>query len=67
MDQSVLSYCVIYQIDQSVLNSIFFKISSDEIKQSSDGPWLGAIGVDYYSSIAMDVDDVIMPVATILL
>jgi hypothetical protein len=47
-------------MDQLVLNSIFLKIYSD-------GPWLVATDIDYYSSIATDVDDVIMPVATILL
>jgi hypothetical protein len=44
MDQSVLSYCVTYRMDQSVLNSIFLKIcsgihnhSSDRHNDSSDG------------------------------
>jgi hypothetical protein len=67
MDQFVLSYCVIYRMDQSVLNSSFQKICSDGLKHSSDGPWLVVTGIDYYSSIAIDVDDVIMLVANILL
>jgi hypothetical protein len=54
-------------MDQSVLNSIFFKIYSDMFKHSSDGPWLVATGVDYYSSVATGVDDIIIPIATILL
>jgi hypothetical protein len=54
-------------MDQSILNSIFKKNYSDDHNHSSDRPWLVAMGVDYYSSIAMGVDDVIMPVATILL
>jgi hypothetical protein len=37
-------------MDQSVLNSVFKKISSDELNHSSNGPWLVAIDVDYYSS-----------------
>jgi hypothetical protein len=48
-------------MDQSVLNSIFLK------KISSDMSWLVATCIDYYSSIVMGVDDVIMPVTTILL
>jgi hypothetical protein len=67
MDQSILSYCVIYQMDQSALNSIFKKLCSDGLKHSSDGPSLIATSIDYYSSIATGVDDVIVPVATILL
>jgi hypothetical protein len=51
MDQFVLSYCVIYRIDQSVLTSIFKKSVATDI--------------DYYSSIAMSVDDVSIPVTTI--
>jgi hypothetical protein len=65
MDQSVLSYYVIYRIDQSDLNSIFLKLCSDGINHSSDRPWLVAMGIDYYSFVATGVDDEIMPVTTI--
>jgi hypothetical protein len=67
MDQFGLSYCVIYRMDQFILNSVFLKICSKELKHSSDGPWLVAIGIDYFSSVALSVDDIIMLVATILL
>jgi hypothetical protein len=68
MDQSVLSYCVIYRMDQYILNFVFFKkIYSDRHNHSSDRPWLVVTGIDYYSSIAMGPDDVIIPIATILL
>jgi hypothetical protein len=56
MDQSVLSYYIIYRMDQSILNSIF-KIWSDGLKHSSDGPWLVAMGIDYYLSIAMGIEE----------
>jgi hypothetical protein len=65
VDQSILSYCVIYQMDQSVLNSILKKICSNGHNHSSDTPWLVTTGIDYYSSIVIGVDDVIMLVATI--
>jgi hypothetical protein len=67
MDQSNLSYCVIYRIDQSILNSIFLKNCSDRLKHSSDIPWLVAMDIDYYLSVATGVDDIIMLIATILL
>jgi hypothetical protein len=47
-------------MNQSVLNSIFKKICSN-------GPWLVAMGIDDFSSVAIGVDDIIMPIATILL
>jgi hypothetical protein len=43
-------------MDQSILNSIF-KIWSDGLKHSSDGPWLVAMGIDYYLSIAMGIEE----------
>jgi hypothetical protein len=52
-------------MDQSVLNSIFLNICSDEYNHSSDGPWLVVTDINYYSSIAMGVDDIIIPIATI--
>jgi hypothetical protein len=67
MDQSVLSYCVIYQIYQSVVNSILKKICTNGHNHSSDGPWLVVMCVDYYSTVAIDIHDVIMPVTTIYL
>jgi hypothetical protein len=54
-------------MDQSVLNSIFKKICSDGLKHSSNGPWLVVTGIDYYSSVATGIDDIIMLIATILL
>jgi hypothetical protein len=54
-------------MDQSVLNSVFKKICSDELKHNSDGPWLVATYIDYYSSIATGIDDIIVPITTILL
>ena len=60
MDQSVLSYCVIYRMDQPVPNSVFFKSVVTGLNTV-------AMGLGYYSSIAIDVDDVIMLVANILL
>jgi hypothetical protein len=54
-------------MDQSVLTLFFKKNCSDRLKHSIDGPWLVAIDINYYSSIATGVDDVIEPVATILL
>jgi hypothetical protein len=52
-------------MDQSVLNSIFCKICSNGHNHSSDVPWLVTMDIDYYSSIVIGVDDVIMLVATI--
>jgi hypothetical protein len=57
MDQSVLSYCVIYQIDQSILNSVFSKSMATGIATVRTS----------ITTVAMGIDDVIMPVATILL
>jgi hypothetical protein len=45
----------------------FWNIYSDELKHSSDGPWLVATSVDSYSSVATGDDDVIMLVVTIML
>jgi hypothetical protein len=52
-------------MDQYVLNSVFLKFRSDEYNHNNDGPWLVAMGVDYYSSVATSIDDIIMSVATI--
>jgi hypothetical protein len=57
MDQSVLPYCVIYQIDQSILNSVFSKSMATDIATVRTS----------ITTVAMGIDDVIMPVATILL
>jgi hypothetical protein len=59
MDQSVLSYCVIYRIDQSVINSVFKK-------SVATGITTVAMGVDN-SYVVTDGDGIIMPIPTILL
>jgi hypothetical protein len=59
MDQSVLPYCVIYDMDQSILNSIF-------LKSVTTGITTVVTGVDN-SYVVTDVNDVIMSVTTILL
>jgi hypothetical protein len=51
MDQSILPYCVIYQMDQSALNSIFFKSVETNITTVVTG-----VNNSY---IATGVDDVI--------
>jgi hypothetical protein len=53
MDQSFVSYYVIYRMNQSILNSVLKKIYSDEHNHSSDEPLLVAMDIDYYSSLAM--------------
>jgi hypothetical protein len=58
MDQSVLSYFVIYDMYQSILNCIF-------LKSIATGITTVATGVDN-SYVVMGVDDIIMPVATFL-
>jgi hypothetical protein len=40
-------------MNQSILNSVFKKIYSDEHNHSSDEPLLVAMDIDYYSSLAM--------------
>jgi hypothetical protein len=60
MDQYILSYCVIYRMDQSVLNSAL------KIYVATDITTI-VMGVDYYLSVATGIDDIIMPIATILL
>jgi hypothetical protein len=37
------------------------------LNHSSDGTQLVATGVDYYSSVAIDIDNISMPITTILL
>jgi hypothetical protein len=59
MDQYVIPYCVIYDMDQSILNSVFKK-------SVATGITTVATGIDN-SYVVMDIDDVIMPVTTILL
>jgi hypothetical protein len=58
MDQSVIPNCVIYQTDQSILNSIFLFVATSITTV--------ATGVDN-SYVVMSVDDVIMLITTILL
>jgi hypothetical protein len=59
MDQPVLPYCIIYDMDQSILNS-FFK------KNVTTGITTVVMGINN-SYVATDVDDIIMHVPTILL
>jgi hypothetical protein len=59
MYQSVLPYCVIYDMDQSIINSIFKKYVVTGITTE-------ATDVDN-SYVATGVDDIIISVATILL
>jgi hypothetical protein len=66
MNQSVLPYCVIYRMDQSILNSIFFKFVAMVIITIAAGITIAVTGIDN-SYVAMSVDDIIIPVATILL
>jgi hypothetical protein len=54
-------------MDQSIIYFVFKKLCASGVKHNSDGSWLVETGIDYYSSIATGVDDVIMTVATILL
>jgi hypothetical protein len=59
MDQSVLPYYIIYDMDQSILNSIF-------LKSVVTGITTVATGINN-SYVVMDVDDIIMLIATTLL
>jgi hypothetical protein len=59
MDQSVLPYCVIYDMDQSIQNSVFFK-------SIATGITIVATCVNN-SYVVMDADDIIMLIATTLL
>jgi hypothetical protein len=61
MDQYVLSYCVIYRMDKSVLNSVFFK----KIYVAM-GITTVLIDVDN-SYVTTAVDEIIMPVTTVIL
>jgi hypothetical protein len=68
MDQYVLSYCVIYQMDQSILNSIFFKFVATDITIVATGINNSYVAMSIDNSyVETRIDDVIMPVATILL
>jgi hypothetical protein len=66
MDQSILLYCVIYDMDQSILNSVFFKSVAMGITIVAIGISTVVMDVDN-SYVMMGVDDVIMPISTILL
>jgi hypothetical protein len=59
MDQSILPYYIIYDMDQSILNSIF-------LKSVATGITTVATGINN-SYVVMDVDDIIMLIATTLL
>jgi hypothetical protein len=65
MDQSILPYCVIYDMDQSILNSIFYKSVATGIITVVTDITIVVMDMDN-SYVAMGVDDNIMPVATIL-
>jgi hypothetical protein len=66
MDQFVLPYCVIYDMDQSILNSSFFKSVAMGITIVTTGITTVAMSVDNLY-VATGVDDVMIPIATILL
>jgi hypothetical protein len=66
MDQSILPYCVIYDMDQSILNSIFYKSVATGIITVVTDITIVVMDMDN-SYVAMGVDDIIMHVATILL
>jgi hypothetical protein len=59
MNQSILPYCIIYRIDQSILNSVLKKSVATSITTV-----VTSVNNSY---VVTDVDDDIMPVATILL
>jgi hypothetical protein len=67
MNQSVLPYCVIYDMDQSILKLYFLKKSiAMGITTVAMGITTVATRVDN-SYAAMGIDDIIMSIATILL
>jgi hypothetical protein len=66
MDQSVLSYCVIYRLDQSILNSIFLKHVAMGKTIVATGITTIVMDIDN-SYVATDADDIIIPVATVFL
>jgi hypothetical protein len=65
LDESICSIILCNISNGSICSKIYFLIYSNGLNHSSDMCWLVETGVDYYSSIATDVDYVIMLIVTI--